>query len=106
MSLPIPPPPEISPLSLHDALPISLRELPPRDLGAVGIVDRELLAQHLAERPIHDGRAVGGTSSGAEDGSVGTIAEAALQLDQQSRLADPRLADDRHDVRAALAGHA
>ena len=61
-----------------------LGELPPRDLGTVPVADFELLAQHLAERPVHDGGAVRRAASGAEVRTARPLAEAALELGEQA----------------------
>ena len=43
-----------------------LAQLAPGLLGGVGVDDPALLAQHLAERPVHDAGAVGQAAAGAE----------------------------------------
>ena len=82
------------------------RELPPRLLGGVRVHDPALGAQHLAERPEHDAGAVGEAAAGAHGRSDGVLAEHALELAQQARLAHARLADQAHQVRGALSHHA
>ena len=82
------------------------RELPPCLLGRVGVHDPALGAQHLAESPEHDARAVREAAPGAHRGRDRVLAEHALELAQQARLAHAGLADQADQVGRALAHHA
>ena len=62
----------------------------------------EVLAHHLAERPVRDPRAVGKTPSGAIERRRVLLGERVPELAHEPGLADARLADDRHEVRLGL----
>ena len=80
-------------------------DLLPRLLGAVLVEDPRVGANHLAERPVHDARAVREAASLAEGrGLLRKVLDALAELVQQARLAHARLADQRDEVRALLAG--
>ncbi len=78
-------------------------ELVPGLVGRIGVDDPALGAQHLAERPVDDPRAVGEAAADAYVGRRGLLAQAVLVLAQHPRLAHAGLADDRHELRRALA---
>ena len=69
------------------------------DLRRVALEDLELLAQHLRERPVRYPLAVREASAGPAQGLGGLRAEPLPQLPHESRLADPRVAEDRHEPR-------
>ncbi len=81
-------------------------ELPLRRLGVVGLEDAGLALDDLAERPERD--AVAGTAASAPDASRSTrppLFGRAEELVDEAALADPGLADDRHELgRATVAG--
>jgi hypothetical protein len=60
----------------------------------------------LAERPEGHALGVGRRASETEVDEVQHLVDAAEQLEDEAALADPRLADDRHELRRATAAHA
>ena len=79
------------------------RELVGRDLGVVGLEDPGLCLHDLAERPVGDTLAVGQRAAAAPDDQVGIALDHLPELLDEAALADPRHADERHELRALLA---
>ena len=78
-------------------------QLLPGLLGGVRLHDPALGAQHLAQGPEHDAAPVGKAAAGADGGRRRVLLEPSLELAQEPRLPDARLADHGDEVRAALA---
>ena len=77
-------------------------DLLPGLVRAVLVEDPGVGADHLAERPVDDARAVGEAASLAERGRLlGELLDALAELVQQARLADAGLPDQRDQVRPA-----
>jgi hypothetical protein len=70
------------------------------ELGRIAVSDAELLLDDLAERPVR-GVPVGETPAGAPTRLRLLLREPLPQLPGQPRLADTRVAEDRHEVRRA-----
>src|SRR5439155_1189693 len=91
---------------LSDARREASRELLPCELRGVAFGDRALGAHHFAERPVHDARAERQAAAPAHEYRLLARGERALELAQQPRLADARLAEDGDQLRRAHARHA
>ena len=77
-----------------------------RDRRAVGLEHAGLGLDDLAERPEGDALGVGRRASKAEVDEVHHLVDAPEELEDEPALADPRLADDRHELRRAAAADA
>src|SRR5215210_3729552 len=81
------------------------RELLPRHSRGVLVEDAALGPQDLGERPVDQARAVGQAVAVPHRGwTLAVGGEVPIELEQQARLADAGLADQRHEMRATVAG--
>ena len=79
-----------------------LRKLRIGDLRRVGFQDAGLRLDHLAQRPERDALPVGQRAATPPRDQLRQLLDVPQQLLDQSGLADPRLTDDRHQLRRRL----
>ena len=80
-----------------------VRDPPPGDGRVVVVAQPRPPADHLGQRPERAPGTVGGGPAGVPVDALDDAVEVLLQLPGKSRLADPRLADDREEPRPPVA---
>jgi hypothetical protein len=83
----------------------SARELCVRLRVAVRLQDSRLRLHHLGERPVADALSIGERASLAPVGQLAAVRDVGEELADKATLADPRNADDRHQLRRTLLAH-
>ena len=85
----------------HPSLQALVKALCDRGDGCV-LGDPEPLANDVRERRVGDPLAVGEAAAAVPQDGLGETVDVLVELPQQARLADPRLAADRHQARGAV----
>ena len=93
------------PLRLRDEVGDFGRELRCRDGGVVVLVDAHLRLDDLTERPERDAVPVREAAAVPPSDDLLVLLDFAAELGHEAALADPRHADERHELRRAVDAH-